>query len=50
LCGGFISWQFGHSVNAGGVKKSFARRVLVRRFEWRRFGFGIKAPQANYCD
>src|ERR1700733_10534801 len=36
-----FSWQFGHSAICGIVSPSCARRVEVRRLEWRRLGFGI---------
>ena len=39
--GSFFSWQFGHSETPVEVKKSWARRLAVRRDEWRLFGFGM---------
>jgi hypothetical protein len=40
-CGSFGSWQFGHSAFTAGLSASWERRAEVRRFEWRRLGFGI---------
>src|ERR1700749_2737608 len=39
--GSFFSWQFGHSERPVEVRKSWARRLAVRREEWRLFGFGM---------
>ena len=39
--GSFFSWQFGHSDSPLAVRKSWARRLAVRREEWRLFGFGM---------
>lgn len=39
--GSFFSWQFGHSETPVAVRKSWARRLAVRRVEWRLFGFGM---------
>ena len=48
-CGGFGSWQFGHSDMPGARRWSWARRVEVRRFECLRFGFGMKQiPSFEY--
>ena len=56
--GSLRSWQFGHSESPLAVRASCARRVEVRAFEWRRFGFGIadsfrsrqKFPGKNFSD
>jgi hypothetical protein len=40
-CGSFFSWQLGHSETPEAVKKSCARRLALRRVEWRLFGFGM---------
>src|ERR1039458_8981132 len=39
--GSFFSWQLGHSETPVAVKKSWARRLAVRRVEWRLFGLGM---------
>src|SRR5512140_420496 len=39
--GSFFSWQFGHSETPVWVRKSWARRLALRREEWRLFGFGM---------
>jgi len=39
--GSFFSWQFGHSETPVWVRKSWARRLELRRDEWRLFGFGM---------
>jgi hypothetical protein len=39
--GNFFSWQFGHSERPVAVRKSWARRLAVRRVEWRLFGLGM---------
>ena len=39
--GSFFSWQLGHSETPVAVRKSWARRLAVRRVEWRLFGFGM---------
>ena len=39
--GSFFSWQLGHSESPDAVRKSWARRMAVRRVEWRLFGFGM---------
>jgi len=39
--GSFFSWQFGHSERPDAVRKSWARRLAVRRAEWRLLGFGM---------
>jgi len=39
--GSLRSWQLGHSESPAAEMASWARRVEVRRLEWRRFGFGI---------
>src|SRR5439155_1598417 len=40
-CGSLRSWQLGHSESERLFRASWARRVLVRCLECRRFGFGI---------
>ena len=47
--GSLGSWQFGHSERPAGFSASCARRLLVRRWECLRLGFGISLPQ-HYQD
>jgi hypothetical protein len=42
--GSFFSWQLGHSERPTAVRKSWERRLAVRRVEWRLFGFGMMFP------
>jgi hypothetical protein len=39
--------QLEQLMRAGAARWSCARRLLVRRFEWRRLGFGMLSPDCG---
>lgn len=49
-CGRMRSWQDGHSARPLALMESCARRWEVRRFEWRRLGFGMVSLFLVYYD